>query len=551
VRHWSHPSLTVALFAGLAIVNTYPLAFAPRTTIGHHGDALFSVWRLAWVAHQLAADPARLWDANIFYPEPTTLAYSDAMLLPAIVLAPAAWLGADPLALYNLTLVGTFVLNAVAAFVLVRRLTGSIPAGQLAGVIFAFSPYRFEHFDHLELQFAFWIPVAVLAWHHALERGRARDYLAVSALAAGQVLSCIYYGVFLLTWLGAVTALWFVRTPGKALRALGLILGPALVVLATYSLPYLGNRTHLGDRPEAEVRTYSARPADFASAPATNRLYGWTATIGAGERRLFPGVVAAVLLVVGLWPPWSRVRLIHAAGLLVALELARGSNGLLYPVLYEWVLPYRGLRVPARATILILLGTGVLAGFGMVRAQAWARARGVSAALVIGILLLASAETLTTPVVTAVNTRISPWYGWLSTQPDAVVFEWPVTVPWRIWYMVDVRYMYRSTRHWRPLLNGYSGYYPRSYMEMLYTVRSFPDSRSIAYLQRRGATVLAIHDEPHSRPSFAYAIERLARDPDVALIATDRDGDGRVVFFRLKPPRENAPGAPGSAADRR
>src|SRR5436190_752238 len=68
-RRWSHALPTLALFVGLAVVNTYPLAVTPRTTIGRHGDALFSVWRLAWVAHQLRTDPARLFDANIFYPE--------------------------------------------------------------------------------------------------------------------------------------------------------------------------------------------------------------------------------------------------------------------------------------------------------------------------------------------------------------------------------------------------------------------------------------------------------------------------------------------------
>ena len=77
----------------------------------------------------------------------------------------------------------------------------------------------------------------------------------------------------------------------------------------------------------------------------------------------------------------------------------------------------------------------------------------------------------------------------LGTLPDAVVFEWPVTVPWRIWNMVDVTYMYRSTLHWRPMLNGYSGFYPDSYMKLLVRMRPFPDSSSIRYLQRLGATV--------------------------------------------------------------
>ncbi len=87
------------MFAAAAF--TYPLILHPGTLIGSHGDAMFSVWRLAWIAHQVRADPLRLFDANIFYPEARTLAYSDAMLLPGLVWAPLHWMGISPLAAYN------------------------------------------------------------------------------------------------------------------------------------------------------------------------------------------------------------------------------------------------------------------------------------------------------------------------------------------------------------------------------------------------------------------------------------------------------------------
>jgi hypothetical protein len=101
--------------------------------------------------------------------------------------------------------------------------------------------------------------------------------------------------------------------------------------------------------------------------------------------------------------------------------------------------------------------------------------------------------------------------------------------------MVDVDYMYRSTRHWRPLVNGYSGNYPASYVELLLTMRTFPDTGSLQYLQRAGATVLVVHEVEGSRPSFEYAVDRLTRDPNVRVLAQDVDGDGRVMFFRLSP----------------
>jgi hypothetical protein len=525
----------LAGFVVLAVVNTYPLAFTPGSVIGQHGDAYFSVWRLAWVAHQLRADPLHLFDGNIFHPHKTTLAYSDAMLLPAAVLAPLHWAGVAPLVVYNLTVVGSFVLNALAAYVLGWRLTRSHVAGAVAGVIFAFAPYRFEHFDHLELQFAFWMPLAVLAWHRAVRTEAPRDYLLVAACVAAQALSCIYYSVFLMSWLGVLTAVWFARAPLRLVKAVAWGLLPAVTVLALYSLPYLSVRQHLGDRDVSDLAVYSATTRDFLSAPATNVLYGWTADLGANERRLFPGAIAVCLAVAGLWPPLGRVRLLHALGVLVALLLAIGLNGPIYGLLYEYVLPFRGLRVPARATILVLLGTSVLAAFGWGRLSGWLQPRRrLAAALAVIVLAGPAAEYLSRPAVRPVDAGISPWYEWLATQPDAVVFEWPVTVPWRLWDMVDVEYMYRSTRHWRPLVNGYSGNYPDSYIHLLLRMRSFPDTGSLEYLQRIGVTVLIVHEPADDGAEvYAKAIARLERDEHVDLISTGLDAGRRIAFFRL------------------
>ena len=228
------------------------------------------------------------------------------MLAPALVVAPLHWLGVSPLLVYNLTLLAAFVASGVAAYVLVRYLTGSTAAALLGGLVFAFAPYRMEHFDHLELQFAFWIPLAVLAWHRAAESDGPADHLKVGALTSAQILSSIYYGIFLVTWLGFMTVLWHIRAPRRAARAIVLSLALPLAVLAIYSVPYQNSHKAVGERPRAEVAEYSARPLDFLSAPANNWLYGRTSRWGANERHLFPGAVALALAVVGLWAPPTR-----------------------------------------------------------------------------------------------------------------------------------------------------------------------------------------------------------------------------------------------------
>ena len=52
---------------------------------------------------------------------------------------------------------------------------------------------------------------------------------------------------------------------------------------------------------------------------------------------------------------------------------------------------------------------------------------------------------------------------------------------------------YMSTFHWFPLVNGYSGNYPVSYLSRMEASSRFPDARSLAQLRRDGVRYLVVH----------------------------------------------------------
>src|SRR5204862_6887538 len=54
-------------FAGLVAAFTWPQV-RHMDGVPDMGDPLFSIWRIAWVNHQIWRDPRALFDANIFYP---------------------------------------------------------------------------------------------------------------------------------------------------------------------------------------------------------------------------------------------------------------------------------------------------------------------------------------------------------------------------------------------------------------------------------------------------------------------------------------------------
>ena len=73
--------------AALTALVTWPQVITLRG-VNDFGDPLLNAWAIAWVAHTLPTHPSQIFNANIFYPEPDTLAYSETLIVPAVLVAP-------------------------------------------------------------------------------------------------------------------------------------------------------------------------------------------------------------------------------------------------------------------------------------------------------------------------------------------------------------------------------------------------------------------------------------------------------------------------------
>jgi hypothetical protein len=534
-----------ALYGALTVALTYPQVLVLATHTDPHYDALFSIWRLAWIAHQLPLDPLRLFDANIFHPEPTTLAYSDAMLLPGLAGAPLIWAGIGPVTVHNLFLLASFVGCGVAMYSLVRSLTGSRAAAYVAGTMFAFQPYRFGHFTHLELQMYWWMPLACLSLHRLIAWGRTRDGLQLGVWLALQVLCCIYYGVFLATGLVVLATVLMAGRPLEECRRLVrpavASAMPLVVLLLPYVIPYLTVSRALGGRSEEEVRQWSATIWNYLAAPETNWLYGpSTGHLGHLEGTLFPGLSVVVLAVAAAWAG-RRTRTVLAYVVLagLAIDWSLGANGLTYMLLYHYVPGYGGLRVPARMYALASVGLTVLAGFSAARLLERPAFQGRTvgaAALAVAVVIVEFASMPPGLIRTPERPKI---YDFLARQSGAIVAEWPFAVASDLGNTRDAVYMYFSLGHWQRLVNGYSGFHPPSYLRLIERATGFPDERSIRALREVGVQYVVLHSgfAPDRYPAVK---ERLTDHPDLEILMAARETGNEVALYRLRP----APRAP-------
>ena len=112
----------VLLFVVLSLVLTQPLALHLADAVEDRQDALLNVWITAWDGRQLLADPLHLFDANIFYPYPRTLAYSELLLGNALLALPVTAISGNPVLGYNLALLLSFVLSGLGTYLLVLKL---------------------------------------------------------------------------------------------------------------------------------------------------------------------------------------------------------------------------------------------------------------------------------------------------------------------------------------------------------------------------------------------------------------------------------------------
>ena len=609
--------ITVALlYLCAALLFTWPLAAGITRDIPWDlGDSLLNAWILAWDADHLlrflSGDLSALrgfWSANIFHPEPLTLAYSEHLFAQAVQILPVYALTGNIILSYNLLFLSTFVLSGLGAFLFVREITGSARAGFVAGLIYAFAPYRVPQFSHLQVVSSQWMPFVLYGLRRYFATRRIRPLVGAGAALVAQNLS---NGYFLLFFAPFVLAYALFEVASRRLwndwRVWGALAATALLVSAAtlpFLLPYLELRAlGIGRRTLAEVRAFSADIFSYWTAPAESRLWGDTLRADPKpERDLFPTfaalVLGAVALAVSARESWRRtpahipsrvprpvvyallsvcaiyalflvmvlsgngftrlgplqvsvtnlwhtfrIFAIAVALLLVVSRRARffarhslsdltvfvllaavaacvlsfgpeiRAGGRLigqpgpYHFLFQHVPGFDGLRVPARYAMVVLLFVSIAAGIGAAALERRFRRGGV---LAIALGLFAVVEGIASPIT--VNGTAAE--GGYATPPSRVytgdevpaVYRFLRTLPARGTVLVEfpfgewayeLRYVFYSTNHWHPLLNGYSGHFPLSYNQRATYLRHPLDLPDFAWdeLQTSGATHAVVHGE--------------------------------------------------------
>ena len=501
-------AIACGLALALAIVMTWPLASGlgrlGRTT---NMDGLYGIWNVAWVSHAIVTDPASLFDANIFYPHRSTLAYSEANIVAGVIGIPAWLLTRNPYAAHNTALLFAFATSFLGMWLLTRRLSGRADTSIVAAILFAFCPYFYSHSAHIQLLMAGGMPLSMLALHRLVERPSIPRGLALGTALALQALACAYYGIFAglmvgygLLFLGVRRRLWRERTLWIALIVGALAAG--LIVLP-FLRPYLELQEGGFVRSLDDARRYSATWQSYLASPSHLHRPILTLARGLGWRIgevLFPGVLAIVIGVLGFVICWTRdpeaaparddreTLMLYGSFGVLALWGSFGPGAGLYTALYRVVPLFTFLRAPSRFGVLVVFVLSIAASLALARLAS--KQRGFVLASVLAVVAIAELNVVPFPWERALT--VSANYRLLASMPRAVVAEFPFYGE-RIAFPLHAQYMILSTTHWMPLVNGYSDYIPQDFREAASVLDSFPSNDTFMVLEKHRVRYVGIH----------------------------------------------------------
>ena len=293
--------LIVLAFFALTALMTWPWVTRMRDAVADEGDPYMIAWSLWWDYHQTFTNPLNLFHANIFYPYKYTLAFSEHEYGVALLFFPLFALGLRALTVQSFATFCGFAFSGYGAFRLTRTLTRSSGPARIAGIIFAFIPYRFHLLSHLHYLFAGWIPLLLEALVLFARKRSWRRAAWLGVAFAMNALTCTSYFILTLVPLALSGAFLILNYSIERDRALwfrgATALGLASIVLLPFMLPYYFVMKLYGFvRSVDDVAYNSPTPVHWLVAERRNKLWsGLGAGIPNATARLFPGLLPLLL----------------------------------------------------------------------------------------------------------------------------------------------------------------------------------------------------------------------------------------------------------------
>lgn len=511
------------------------------------GDSFFSAWTIGWNLHILATDPANFWNTNIFFPVKNTLAFSDGLFVQTAMAIPIFALTKNLIFSNNILILTSYFLAAWSAYLLAFYYTKKHIPAFLAGMIFGFAAYRIVSPGHFQNLHIFWMPLAILFLQKYLDAGK-RKHLILFALAfSGQMLSSWYNGYFLglliLFFLAYNFSAIFERLKKdwKSFLLAGLIV---FILVAPFAWPYVklnmeksgaGYSLDAAADGSADFGGYLI-PPPFTSPGQWIAAHGIT-KIEWGENMHFVGFVP--LLAIFLYFFFRYRQRIDPAldaktkfwlwGALVFTILSFGPFlwwqdhltrvRLPYYFIYRFIPITHFMRTPSRMNILVLLSLAIASALVFSQIKIKNKILATLAIIFVSAFILFESHDVFLAKALVRKGACPPIFDEIKNDQSIkalAVLPVPEDHGKNAEYMLD-----SACFGYKPLFNGYSGYFPGKYSANAKIIATFPSDESLAKMKKMGITHALVYLDKF--PDREGTLNVLKTNEKIEIIQEDND----------------------------
>lgn len=520
--------VSFVLFFFVACYITYPLIFNISSLVTGFGDELLIAMVQNWDIHIfLSGNITNIFNANIYFPYLNSLAYSETFISSSLVSFIPLIIYKEPIVTVNFTFILSIILLGISIYLLCHYLTNDFLVSTLSGLLITFSPAVLSYYVHLQILFIWCVPLSILYFLKFINIQRS-NYLIYSLIFfLLQMYNSFLPGYFIVFSFIIILIFYFINYKKKTLKLISkkniiLCLTSFILTLPVIIPYYMVSKEFNYSRDIRDSIHLGLEPEDLLCSSPFSRFHPFLNQLPINQKSQnnefkpgYLGFIFSLLSLIALLYFIKNFRrnsmyfncfgTIGLFGLILslgpALHFNRQTVHLPFPIplpyaLFYYLVPgFQGFRNSARWEMLFILCMSII--IAILLNKLLKNKPIITRVLIYLVLMVGIIAEFNFPMRFYNITLVKDFpkvYSWLNTTPaETKIIEMPI-YNWNMQFNTELQREYYSTIHFRKMVNGYSGFSPPPWQNLVVEIsQEFPDEKAIIRLKKIGINYIIVH----------------------------------------------------------
>ncbi len=515
------PILTLIV---ISLYSIWPVITNFTTHIPETYDGLFITWNINETIEKIPYDLPHLFEGNIFYPYQNVKAYSETFVTSALLAYIPVKLTGIPIAAFNFPFIFGQIATMLALYFWYFELSKSRWSSVIAAIAVGLSQIRMHYFGHLQMWgMEWWLLSTLMLWQFAKSGKIKHWYFALFFFILQMWESLLPAFWIILIGILLIPSMWkhSKRLQHSILTSAILTFVFISPVLWLYFAFYQEFHTVRSIRDAAHFAMSVDDLWKVFFSPGLFGLVGIILTFVILEHLKRSDRISlqiGTLSLVGFYRSLLNVaRFFTPSRMTKELTFLMLLASTSFVLSLGPVLNYSHQTVKLFSILFIPLPYGILyyivPGFGAFRTSSrfvWLFAFALGGIVALLLPKLPKYKFLTILLAIFFGTRITtiypipqphdypPLYAWLQSQPNSVILELPIYTSTAPHAENEVKRMLYSLSHKKKLVNGYSGFFPPEWLDLVGDLGTkFPSAELEQQLKDRDVDYIIVHKDEY------------------------------------------------------